>query len=137
MQRCPCCKARLSSGDTRCPRCAADLSQVVLCGQLARQWLSASVQFLSDREPEFAIHALKRSLAYQYTPTALIFRDFLLQKQYQDVFDLLAQEKWQPARQRLSLLCGLQSDDQGFRKLQGFIDFVALKNRESRSNIAQ
>ena len=106
MERCPCCNARLT-GSQFCPRCQADLGSVLGSEQLARHWLSKTLQFWLAREPQMAILALTKSINVKQTPLALVFRDFIIRQQCQNVLGLLAKKEYIEAKESLSLLCDL------------------------------
>ena len=89
MARCPCCNARLS-GESRCPRCSAELGQIIRCEHLAKRWLTASVQLQCEQKTELAIEALNRSLRYQQTPLALLFRGFMMRLQNQSGAEVIS-----------------------------------------------
>lgn len=123
MERCPCCMARLT-GTVVCSRCQADLGSVISSEQSARHWLAHAVRFWSEREPKMATLALTKSLDLKRTPMALVFRDFIVREQVEEVVVLLAQRKLNEAKHRLSLLCELQPDNGALKQLQGFTGFL-------------
>ena len=103
MQRCPCCNARLS-GDPVCSRCAADLTQALYSEQLAKQWLSVSLQALQAGRSELAVLAVNRSISFKQTRHARVFREFLIRHQYDALYESLACQCWQDARRALARL---------------------------------
>lgn len=127
MKRCPCCNARLSSAPL-CPRCGADLSRVLRCEQLAKQWLALSLQTLEAGHATIAAHAINRSLSYRQTPEARIFREFLIRHQYSALYDSLARQDWPSARQAISNLHVLQGDNEALSRFQEFIDHLSARS---------
>jgi hypothetical protein len=123
MERCPCCMARLT-GAVVCPRCQADLGAVITSEQSAWHWLAHAVRFWSEREPKLAMPALTKSLNLKRTPMALVFCDFIIREQVEEVLALLAQRELNEAKHRLSLLRELQPDNQALKQLQGFTGFL-------------
>lgn len=123
MERCPCCMARLT-GASVCPRCQADLGRVLDSEHSARHWLAHAVRFWSEREPKMATLALTKSLDLKRTPIGLVFRDFIVREQVEEVIVLLAQRKLNEAKHRLGLLCELQPDNEALKQLQGFTGFL-------------
>ena len=127
MERCPCCNARLT-GAIFCPRCQADLSNVLGSEQLARHWLNNALQFWIAHEPQMAILALIKSINLKQTPSALIFRDFITRQQCQKVLALLAEKKCIKAEKLLNMLHDLNPDNQFIRQLSGFTKYLSAKN---------
>jgi len=119
MERCPCCMARLT-GAVVCPRCQADLGSVISSEQYAQHWLVHAVRFWSEREPKLATLALTKSLNLKRTPAALVFCNFIICPQVQEVVALLTQKKISEAKHRLHALRELQPDNELLRQLQGF-----------------
>ena len=126
MERCPCCNARLT-GTVLCPRCQADLGSVLGSEQLARHWLSKTLQFWLAREPQMAILALTKSINVKQTPLALVFRDFITLKQGQKVLVLLAEKKYTEAKALLGLLRNLNPNNEFIRQLCRFTDYLLAK----------
>ncbi|MDD2739867.1 MAG: hypothetical protein PHR94_13130 [Methylomonas lenta] len=129
MQRCPCCHARLKS-EPICPRCGAELSRVLCCEQLAQVWLSLALQTLSAGQAEIAVAAVKRSLSYQQTQAARLFRDFLIHQQYQVLYGKIEQKQWSDARQTVACLQSLQGDNESLQRFLGLIEHLALNRDE-------
>lgn len=127
MERCPCCNARLT-GAQSCPRCQADLSSVLGSEQLARYWLSKALKFWLADEPQIAILALSKSICLKQTPLALVFRDFIIRQQSQNVLGLLEKKEYTEAKESLLLLCDLHPDNKFLRQLYGFAKYLWVKN---------
>ena len=127
MERCPCCKARLG-GATLCPRCQADLGQVIGAEQSARFWLTKAIQHWEENEARQSLTALESSLRLKKTELALVFRDYLIQQQCQGILELLAQKKLLPAKQRLYSLRLLLPHSKLLQQLHSFTDYLLAKN---------
>jgi hypothetical protein len=127
MERCPCCNARLT-GAVLCPRCQADLGGVLGSEQLARHWLNNAMQFWFVREPQMAILALTKSINLQQTPSALVFRDFIIRQECRKVLALLAKNKCTEAEKRLGLLRDLNPEHEFIRQLSGFTEYLLTKD---------
>ena len=127
MERCPCCKARLT-GAQFCPRCQADLAGVLGCETLARNWLINAVKFWDARESKMAILALSKSIYLKQTPLALIFRDLIIRKQCQNVLELLEKKEFAVAKESLSLLRDLNPQNKFLKKLYRFTKYLLLKD---------
>lgn len=123
MERCPCCMARLAEASV-CRRCQADLGGVIGSGRHAQHWMAQAVHFWLGHQPELAILALGKSLRLKRTPVAQFFSDFITRQQEQEVLALLAQRKLSEAKTKLSLLRGLQPDNELLKQLQGFVGFL-------------
>jgi len=126
MERCPCCNARLK-GTQFCPRCQADLGSVLGSEQLARHWLSKAFQFWLADEPQMAILALAKSTCIKQTPLALVFRDFIIRQQCENVLVLLEKKAYTQAKESLSLLRDLNPDNKFLTQLYGFTRFLLVK----------
>ena len=120
MQRCPACTARLSASPV-CQRCGADLSRALYCEKLAKLWLTLALKMLNAQQADIAIAAVERSLSFQQTPAARLFRDFLVQHQYQALYECLAQQQLQSAQQTLDRLRTLQGNNETLRRFQGLL----------------
>ena len=127
MERCPCCNARLT-GAVFCPRCQANLSSVLGSEQLARHWLSKALQYWLAREPQMAILTLTKSINLKQTPLALVFRDFIIGQQCQNVLGLLEKKEYREAKGSLSLLRNLNPHNKFLRKLSGFTKYLLVKD---------
>jgi hypothetical protein len=125
MERCPCCNAR-STETVLCPRCQADLGSVLGCDQQAKHWLSKALQFWLTCEPQMAILALSKSIYLKQTPLALVFRDFIIRQQCQNVLGLLEKKKYTEAKESLSLLRDLNSDNKFLKQLYGFTKYLLV-----------
>ena len=127
MERCPCCNARLA-GTQFCPRCQADLGSALGSEKLARHWLCKALQFWLARKPQMAILALTKSIHLKQTPLALVFRDFIIRQQCQNVLGLLAKKDYIEAKESLSMLCDLNPHNKFLRKLYGFTKYLLVNN---------
>ena len=127
MERCPCCKARLGTV-TLCPRCQADLGQVIGAEQSARFWLAKAIHYWEENEVGQSLSALEFSLRLKKTELAFIFRDYLIHRQCQDILELLAQKQLLPAKQRLHSLRPLLPHSKLLRQLYSFTDYLLVKN---------
>lgn len=126
MQRCPCCNARLSA-EPVCPRCGADLGRALRCEHLAKLWLSVSIQTLNAGQTTIAVAAIERSLSFKQTQAARLFRDFLVQHQYQALYEHLAQKQWQDARQTIAGLHVLLGDNEALSRFLALIEHLSTK----------
>jgi hypothetical protein len=127
MERCPCCNARLT-GAQFCPRCQADLGRVLGSEQLARHWLSKALQCWLARKPQLAILALSKSINLKQTPLALVFRDFIIRQQCQNVLELLEKKEFTAAKESISLLRDLNPHNKFLRQLYGFTRYLVVKD---------
>ena len=127
MERCPCCRARLT-GTAICPRCQADLGSVLGCEQKAQQWLSNAVQFWHTRETKMAILALSKSIYLKQTPLALVFRDLIIREQCQNVLGLLEKKEYVLAKESLSLLRELNPQNKLLKQLSRFSKYLLVKD---------
>jgi len=66
--------------------------------------------------------ALIKSLRLKRTSSALIFCDFIVRRQLQDVLALLAQRQLNEAKHLLNLVRELQPDNKLLAQLQGFAE---------------
>jgi hypothetical protein len=97
----------------------------VQCEQLSKLWLTLALQILNAQQVDIAIAAVDRSLSFKQTPEARLFRDFLVQHQYQSLYECLAQQDWQAARQTLGRLHSLQGDNEALRRFQALIKHLS------------
>jgi hypothetical protein len=132
MERCPCCNARLT-GAIFCPRCQADLGSVLGSEQLARHWLSKALQFWLARESQIAILSLTQSINLKQTPLALVFRDFIIREQCQNVLGLLERKEYTQAKETLSLLSNLNPHNKFLKQLFWFTKHLLIKDILDRS----
>lgn len=119
MDRCTCCNARLTEA-VFCPRFQADLSS----DQMARYWVNNALQFWVMGESQMAILALTKCVNLKKMPTALIFRNFIIRRQCQNVLRLLTNEDYAKAKEALSLLHNLHPDHQFISQLHGFTRYL-------------
>jgi hypothetical protein len=124
MERCSCCNARLN-GQLFCPRCQANLTDVISSEQQAQHLLEHAMQLWFAHEPKLAVLALTRAISYKKTPAAVIFRDFVIRQSCSKVFALLAQYKYHEAQQTLALLRALHPSHQLLAQLQGFTHYLS------------
>ena len=127
MERCPCCNARLT-GSQFCPRCQADLGSVLGSEKLARHWLSKALQFWQTRNPQLAILAVAKSINLKQTPLALVFRDFIIRQQCQNVLGLLEKKEYKEAKESLLWLRDLNPHNEFLKKLYGFTKYLLVKD---------
>ena len=133
MDRCPCCNARLKEVAI-CPRCKADLSVIINAGQSAQVWLTRAIHYFLESKTEQSIAALELSLCLNKTRMAEVFRDFLIQRHCRGLLDLLAKKQLLPAKQQLYKVRELLPHSKQLRKLDGFTDFLWLKNQQQPSS---
>ena len=127
MDRCPCCNARLRE-TVICPRCNADLGAIINAEQSARFWLSKAIHYCLKSKTEQSIAALDLSLCLKKTRMAEVFRDFLIQRHCRDILDLLAKNQLLAAKQQLYSMRKLLPHSKQLQKLDGFTDYLLLKN---------
>ena len=127
MERCPCCNARLT-GAQFCPRCQANLGSVLGSEKMASQWLKYAVQLWFAHDQQLAILALTKSIHLKQTPLALVFRDFVIMQQCQNVLGLLAKKEYTEAKELLSMLLDLNPHNKFLRKLSGFTKYLQINN---------
>ena len=82
MQRCPCCKARLKE-EVSCPRCRADLQEIIRVQLLARYWFQKAIDYYLNKETQYCLDALTQSLQLQHSESVLLFRSFVIERQNQ------------------------------------------------------
>ncbi|SJM90923.1 conserved hypothetical protein [Crenothrix polyspora] len=126
MERCSCCNARLS-GALTCPRCQANLTDVVSSEQRAQHLLEQAMQLWFAQESKLAIMVLSKAISYKKTPAAVIFRDFMVRQSCSKVLALLAQYKYKEAQQTLTLLRTLHPTHQLLVQLQGFTHYLSTR----------
>lgn len=127
MERCPCCNARLS-GAVHCPRCQANLGSIIASEQQAELCLNHATDFWFAQQPQLAIQSLTAALKLKRTITALVFRDFIVQKQSQRVLALLIENKTNEAKQMLYLLHELHPRHELVKQLQSFTDYISNRS---------
>ncbi|MDD1623229.1 MAG: hypothetical protein LUO94_00480 [Methylococcaceae bacterium] len=127
MDRCPCCNARLT-GAQLCPRCQADLVSVLGSEHVARHWLSKALQFWLADEPKMANLALSKSICLKQTPLALVFRDFIIRQQCENMLELLEKKDYTEAKESLSLLRDLNPHNKLLKRLHGFTRYLLVKD---------
>ena len=82
MQRCPCCKARLK-GAVSCPRCKAELLEIIRARKLAKFWYQKAIDCYLNNEKQYCLDALTRSLQLRHSESAWLFRAFVIERQKQ------------------------------------------------------
>ncbi|GFO70979.1 hypothetical protein BJAS_P0156 [Bathymodiolus japonicus methanotrophic gill symbiont] len=129
MQRCPSCNARLK-GRVICARCKADLTVLINAERSAQQWLTKAVEAYVAGNIEQSITALAISLSQHKTRLALVFREFIIERQCRDILELLAQKQLLQARQRLYQLRLLLPSSPQLQQLQSFSDYLFVNSQE-------
>lgn len=132
MERCSCCNARLNE-QTTCPRCQANLTDVISSEQRAQYLLEHAMQLWFAQESKLAVAVLTQAVAYKKIPKILVFRGFVIRQCCAKLLALLAQGQYQAAQQWLTLLHGLHPNHPLLRQLQGFMQY--LDNQPPHSNI--
>jgi hypothetical protein len=128
MERCPCCNARLG-GAAQCPRCQADLGNIMAAEQSARFWLAKAIRHWQDNEAGQSASAVVLSLRLKKTGLALVFRDFLIRQQCREILALLAQKQLLLAKQRLYSVRNLFPHSQLLQQLNSFTDHLLVQNQ--------
>ena len=129
MERCPCCNARLKDA-VKCPRCQANLSDIIGSERSAKFWLSRAIQFWAESKTEQSLAALDISIGLKKIKLAIAFRNFLIQKQYRDIMDLLAQKQLLAAKQQLYRVRLLYAHSMQLQQLNRFTDYLLAKKQE-------
>ncbi|WP_225616287.1 hypothetical protein [Methylomonas albis] len=124
MQRCPACNARLGA-TTLCPRCGAELKQIVRSQRLAEQWLGVAMQSLAAGRPAIAVPALLRSLSFKQTPAAKLIKGFMVQRLYRTLYDNVAEQRWPEARDILGHLRMLEGPNESLRRFDEMIGHLS------------
>ena len=128
MDRCPCCNARLS-GAAQCPRCQTDLSLAIGAEQSARFWLAEAIRHWEEKEAEQSMNALTLSLHLKKTKLAIIFRDYLIDRQCQAILELLAQKQLLSAKQRLYRLRLFIPHSKLLQQIDAFTDYLWVNSQ--------
>ena len=126
-ERCPCCNARLKQA-VNCPRCRADLTEVIHAEKLAEFWLSQAIQHLTDVKIEQSSVAINRSLRLKKTKVGTIFREFVIDQQCNTVLGLLSQSRVLSAKDRLYHARLLTPYSKKLQQLNSFIDYLLAGN---------
>ena len=124
MERCPCCQSRLR-GAAHCPRCQADLTWVIRSERLSEDWLACAVQAWDTGDSDLCVEALSRSLRLKTTPTALLFRDFVIRRQLPRVFQRLLANDVAGARRQAAALHRLDTCNILLGELRAFVSGMA------------
>lgn len=127
IERCICCKARLTAGSDQCSRCKADLKLIVGSEKAAKFWLSQAVRYWLEGNVEQSIIVLEYSLCLKETKVAVVFRHFIVQKKCQTILALLEKKQWLAAKRQL---CSVQTLFGSYRQLQilnSFTDYLLVK----------
>lgn len=135
MERCPCCRARLS-GAKICPRCQADLAKIMAAEKSARFWLSKAILHWQENAVEQCLAALERSLRLKKIRLALVFRDYLIHQQCRIILDLLAQKQLLPAKLQLYKARNLLPHSDLLQQLQSFTDYLWVNSQEHCKSLA-
>lgn len=130
MQRCSCCNARLN-GALTCPRCQANLTDIVSSEQLGQRLFDQALQLWCQQEPQLAVLALTRAMTYKKTPMMLALRDFIIRQYYGKILALLVAYQYREAQQQLALLRQLQPNNQLLLQLQGFNQYLLDKQQRN------
>ncbi|MDD5319729.1 MAG: hypothetical protein PHD43_03775 [Methylococcales bacterium] len=72
--------------------------------------------------------ALSKSIHLKQIPLALVFRDFIIRQQCQNVLGLLEKKDYTEAKESLSLLCDLNPDNKFLKQLYGFTRYLLVKD---------
>jgi hypothetical protein len=123
MERCSCCNARLN-GALNCPRCQANLTDVVSSEQRAQFLLEQAMELWFAQEPKLAMRALSKAIGHKKSLTALVLRDVIVRQYCSKIFALLAQGKYHEVQQTLTLLRELHPTHQLLAQLQGFTQYL-------------
>lgn len=132
MQRCPACNARLGAA-TLCPRCGAELKQIVRSERAAEQWLSVSLQSAGAGWMDVAVPAVLRSLSFRQIPAAKLLRGFLVQRLYRMLYDTVAEQRWPEAHDILGHLRMLEGQNETLRRFDEMIGQLSVKSAENSS----
>lgn len=126
MERCLCCNARLGEATT-CPRCKTNLNTVIGNEKAAQYWLIKAIQNWKANEIEQSIATLALSLSLKKTKLALVFREFLIQQQCQDLLELLAQKQVLTAKQQLYKIQKLLPHSKLLQQLLKFTEYLLVE----------
>ncbi|WP_020484097.1 hypothetical protein [Methylomonas sp. MK1] len=133
IQRCPACNARLGAA-TLCPRCGAELKQIVRSERVAQQWLSVSLQSAEAGRLDLAVPAVLRSLSFKQTLAAKLLRGFLVQRLYRTLYDTVAQQRWPEAHDILGHLRMLEGQNETLRRFDDMIGQLSVKSAANSSS---
>ncbi len=134
MTRCPCCNARLQQTSI-CPRCRADLINLISVEKSAEFWLATAIHLLLENKVEKSCIAIKKSLHLKTSETAIVFREFLIDQQSQLVLDLLLKAQVLSAKKILYQVRLLNPQSRRLQPLADFTDYLLLKESCSKSDI--
>jgi uncharacterized protein (DUF111 family) len=132
IQRCPACNARLGAA-TLCPRCGAELKQIVRSERAAEQWLSVSLQSAGAGWMDVAVPAVLRSLSFKQIPAAKLLRGFLVQRLYRMLYDTVAEQRWPEAHDILGHLRMLEGQNETLRRFDEMIGQLSVKSAANSS----
>ncbi|OQW72702.1 MAG: hypothetical protein BVN35_13650 [Proteobacteria bacterium ST_bin11] len=133
MQRCPACNARLGAA-TLCPRCGAELKQIILSERVAEQWLSVSLQSTGGGRMNVAVPAVLRSLSFKQTPAAKLLRGFLVQRLYRTLYVTVAEQCWPEALDTLGYLRMLEGQNETLRRFDEMIGHLSVESAVNSSS---
>lgn len=134
MQRCPSCNARLKDR-VICARCKADLTVLIRSERSAQQWLTKAVEACVANNIEQGITALVISLSLHKTRIALVFREFIIERQCRIILDLLAQKQLLAAKSSLYKARFLLPYSKQLQHLTSFSDYLHIHQHECESDI--
>ena len=129
MERCPCCNARLRER-TVCSRCKSDLSQLINSEKTAQYRLSQAIQFHLQGNIGHCIAAIGISLGLKKIRLVVIFREFLIQQQCQEVLDLLAEKQLIFAKKKLYTARKLIPYSMQLQHLNSFCDYLLAQSQD-------
>lgn len=125
MQRCPCCNARLRE-QSQCSRCKADLSVLIRTEQAAQFWLANAIHRFLSGHLELSIAAIAVSINLKKSAIAVVFRQFIIQQQSQEILELLAQKKLLNAKRRLYQVRHLFAHSLQLQQISDFSDYLLV-----------
>ena len=132
MERCPCCNARLRER-VICSRCKADLSALISSEKAAQFWLSKAIQYWEKNKTEQSLSALEDSLHLKKSQLAIILRKFLIQRQCQDILDLLAKKQLLSAKTQLYNVRLLLPHSKQLQQVNTFTDYLLARKHQGYS----
>jgi len=128
IERCPCCNAQLKQATT-CPRCRADLNDIILVEQAAQYYLSDAITAMLNNDVEKTSLAINQSLKLKKTEMGLVVREFFIQQQNKLILDLLTQTQLLEAKRRLYDLRSIISYSKELQQLNLFTDYLLLRKK--------
>lgn len=125
MERCPCCNARLRDA-TLCSRCQSDLSVAAAAEQASKDWFDKAIQQWRNGEIEHCLSSFQQSQNFKQSPLTKALFDSVMDKQCNDILNLLAQQQTLAAKQRVYTLQRRFPEHLILRQLDDFIDYRLL-----------